>query len=63
MKCEICGEGNVTKHTYIEPYRYNSIDYPITMHYKLCDYCGSEYSGKEECELEDKQIREIRGAK
>lgn len=60
MKCDCCGEGNVTKETYLENYLYKGVDYELTMHYKLCDYCGSEYAGKEECDAVDEQIRKIK---
>ncbi|MCB1711032.1 MAG: hypothetical protein KDH96_00685 [Candidatus Riesia sp.] len=58
--CDACGEGHTTIETDIIDYEYNGVVYQIKSYFKLCDYCGSELAGKEECALVNEQIKEIK---
>lgn len=58
--CNACGEGHTTLETEIIDYEYKGVVYQIKSYFNLCDYCGSELAGKEECDRVDEQVREIK---
>jgi len=46
--CSVCGEGHVTNHVDQVESEYRGVKAMVSMHYKSCDVCGSDFAGAEE---------------
>jgi HTH-type transcriptional regulator / antitoxin MqsA len=58
--CSICGKGHVMNHVDQVETAYKGAKGLVSMHYKSCDACGSDFAGAEESRLNKRAVLAFR---
>ena len=61
-RCSICGEGHVTNHVDQVESEYKGNTSLVSMHYKTCNVCGSDFAGADESRLNKRAVLAFRKA-